>query len=217
MTKGWRGPLRCCTRHKRPAALCSTCTGWLTQSGWLRGRTAFSKPAATSEQIPDMDLTEATMKRLTATIAQMEELKVGQSRQGPAHAAPVMKARDQTAADVHTAAYWRRDRTGTGVSPVQVERTSRGKQLMVRLSELWAAMSPSEAAEGRAAVEAAMASSAAVHCTTLAKVDGRCLPSLGPGPTMRKQGTCAQHPAMSKDPLAQPASGWSVLLGGRLQ
>ncbi len=70
--------------------------------------------------------------------------------------------------------------------PAQVERTSRGAQLIERLGGLWAAVSASEAAEGRAAVEAAMASSAAVHCATLAKVGGRCLPFLRPGHTTRK-------------------------------
>ena len=48
-------------------------------------RTTLSKPAATTEQTPDMDLTEATMKRLAAKIAQMEELRVGRSCRGLAH------------------------------------------------------------------------------------------------------------------------------------
>ncbi len=64
---------------------------------WVRNRTAFSKPAAaTIEQTPDMDLTEATMKRLAAKIVQLEELKAGRSCRGLAHAAPMMRAQNSS-------------------------------------------------------------------------------------------------------------------------
>ncbi len=93
--------------------------------------------------------------------------------------------------------------------PAQVERTSRGEQLMGRLGKLWATVSPSEAAEGHAAIEAAMASSAAVHCTTLARVGAVCPPHWR---TTHDAGTCAQHSPHLLTGLQSVSS--SALFGG---
>ena len=60
---------------------------------------------------------------------------------------------------------------------LQAERVAQAKQLMERLGALWAAVAPGEAAEGRAAVEAAMAGPASVHCATNEKVRQHCSPS----------------------------------------
>ena len=53
---------------------------------------------------------------------------------------------------------------------MQAERTSQGMQLMERLRMLWAVVSPADAAEGRAGVEAIMAGTDSVHSSSLTKV-----------------------------------------------
>ncbi len=47
---------------------------------------------------------------------------------------------------------------------------SEGRQLMGRLDMLWAAVTPSDATEGRRAVVVIMAGATAVHSSSLAKV-----------------------------------------------
>ena len=56
------------------------------------------------------------------------------------------------------------------VCTAQAERVSEGRQLMERLGVLWAAVTPADAAEGRAAVDVIMVGAAAVHASSLAKV-----------------------------------------------
>ena len=109
------------------------------------------------------------MERLSAKMAQLEQLKASLRCWAGCLTTEQHARCKNPAATINNTVVRERSRPNEVLMPVQVERMAQGKQLMEKLGALWAAATPGEAAEGRAAVEAAMAGSTPAHCATIAK------------------------------------------------